>query len=79
MSLIGRTTELSDPAHEDSRIETEARWPGSRWIIQATPHKKTSRGQRIKSTCNNVQELSKLLKHKTDFEKRLIAEKPETE
>jgi hypothetical protein len=45
-----------------------------RWIIQATPARKTSRGERVKQTCNSVGELGKLLKRKTEFEKRLIQE-----
>lgn len=48
-----------------------------RWIIQATSPKKTSRGQRVKQTCNNVKELGKILKRKTEFEKQLIAEEPD--
>lgn len=43
-----------------------------RWIIQATPPGKISRGQRIKATCNSVQELGKLLKKKTTLENDLI-------
>lgn len=45
-----------------------------RWIIQATKPRKTSRGQKIKATVNSLEELGKLLKNKTEFEKRLIAE-----
>lgn len=50
-----------------------------RWIIQAMPHDKMSRGQRVKGLCNNVTDLGKLLKHKTRFEKTMLAratEKP---
>lgn len=45
-----------------------------RWIIQAMPTRKTSRGQKISKTCNGVDELGPLLKKKTEFEKRLIKE-----
>jgi len=38
------TTELSDPAHEDSRFETAARWPGSlqRLVLRPVESSKTS-------------------------------------
>lgn len=45
-----------------------------RWIIAATPHKKTSRGQGISKTCNNVKELGQILKHKSVMEKQLTSE-----
>lgn len=43
-----------------------------RWIIQATSPRKTSRGQKVNAVCNGVNDLKKLLKHKTEFEKRLL-------
>lgn len=45
-----------------------------RWIIQAMPAKKVSRGQKIKQTCNNLKELSKLLKNKSEFEVRELVD-----
>lgn len=45
-----------------------------RWIIQATNPKKVSRGHGIERTCNNTQELSLLLKNKTNFEIDLLKE-----
>lgn len=45
-----------------------------RWIIQATPPKRMSRGQKVKGKYNNnnVRELGKMLKNKSEFEKAMI-------
>ena len=46
-----------------------------RWIIQAMDPTKKSRGQKCKTTCNNQQELLKLLKNPTKFEKEMLNER----
>lgn len=47
-----------------------------RWIIQAMPPRKTSRGNGVKACCNNVKDLGKLLKKKTKLEEALLQEEP---
>lgn len=47
-----------------------------RWIIAATPARKTSRGQKAKKTCNSAKELKRHIKNLSEFEKELIEEEP---
>lgn len=45
-----------------------------RWIIQATPRNKTSRGQKVKAANNSARDLLKILPKPTGFEKDLLNE-----